>query len=63
VTIASARLDGPGGEVVTVSLGQKLGADFRRSVLRVHGPLLALFFTAILSFNLDSLSFSAHLLV
>ena len=41
MTIASAGLEGPGGEVVAVGLGQKLGADFRRSVLRVHGLLSA----------------------
>ena len=55
VTIASAGLEGPGGEVVAVGLGQKLVADFRRSVLRVHGLLLTLFFVVILCFNLDTL--------
>ena len=51
LTIASAGLDGPSGEVVAVGLGQQVGVEFRRKELSVHGLVLVFVFAVILFFD------------
>ena len=58
LTIASAGLDGPGGEVVAEGLGQQVGVEFRSKELSVHGRVLAFVFTVILLFDLHGLRFN-----
>ncbi len=41
VVIVSTGLDGPGGEVVTVDLNQKVDVELRRSQLSVHFLVIA----------------------
>jgi hypothetical protein len=60
LAIDSVGLEVPGGEVDAVGLGQKLSGELRRSVFRVQGLLLTLFFVSILSVNLGWLSITTH---
>ena len=45
--VTSTGLEGPGGEVVAVSLDQEVGVKFRRKELSVHYLVLAFFFSVI----------------
>ena len=60
LTIVSAGLDGPGGEVIAEGLGQQVGVEFRCKELSVHVLVLVFVFTVILLFDLSGLTFNLN---